>query len=54
MTEDKKIFDIKLRAYNYILKVIKVLKKTKSDTISVVLIKQLVRSSTSIGANIVE
>jgi four helix bundle protein len=54
MESESKVFDIKIRAYNYVLKVVKVLKKTKSDTISIVLIKQLVRSSTSIGANIVE
>jgi four helix bundle protein len=46
--------EIKVRAYNFSLAVIKEVRKLKFDVVSSVLIKQLIRSSTSIGANLVE
>lgn len=46
--------DLKKRAYNYALNVIKFLKQCLNDDISRELKRQLLRSATSIGANIIE
>jgi len=46
--------DIKTRVYQFSLEVIKFLRKLPDNQISRILTNQLLRSSTSIGANIVE
>ena len=46
--------EIQKRCYNFVIGVIKMTKKLNKNTVSDILIKQIVRSSTSIGANIVE
>jgi four helix bundle protein len=46
--------EIKLRSYQFSLSVIRVLKKIKYDSLNSVVIKQLMRSASSVGANIVE
>lgn len=51
---ENKIYDIKKRTYIYALGVIKFLENLPKDYISQVIGKQLLRSATSIGANIVE
>ncbi|MFA5113747.1 MAG: four helix bundle protein [Candidatus Margulisiibacteriota bacterium] len=45
---------IKERAYQYALTVIKLIDKLPKDMASVVIAKQVLRSATSVGANIVE
>ena len=47
-------FKIKDRAYNYSIKVIEFLDILPKDTSTQVIIKQLLRSATSIGANVIE
>lgn len=42
------------RAYNYALKIIKVIDEVSKDMSAQIIAKQLLRSATSIGANIVE
>lgn len=49
-----KIYDIKKRTYVYALEIIKFLESLPKDYISETIGKQLLRSATSIGANIVE
>ncbi len=49
-----KIYDLKKRSYVYALDVIKFLQNLPKDYIPQVLGKQLLRSSTSVGANIIE
>lgn len=46
--------EIKLRCYQFSLSVIRVLKTIKYDSLNSVVIKQLMRSASSVGANIVE
>ena len=46
--------DIKRRVYIFALSIIKFADTLKKDVITVSIIKQLIRSSTSIGANIIE
>lgn len=46
--------DIKHRCYHFSLSVIKFLKCQKWDTLSLVIVKQLMRSATSVAANVVE
>lgn len=46
--------DIKLRTYNYSIQVVRLAKSIKRDDISRPLVRQFVRSGTSIGANISE
>lgn len=46
--------DIKNRCYHFSLEVIKFLRLCKWDALSMVVIKQLMRSATSVGANVVE
>ena len=46
--------DLKYRAYQHSIKVIEFIDKLPSDTSTSVISKQLLRSATSIGANIVE
>lgn len=46
--------EIKNRCYQFALSVIKYLKKGKWDQFSLVLVKQLMRSATSVGANVIE
>ena len=50
----KKIFDIKKRTYNFGLEVIKTIEQFPKKTVSFEIQKQLIRSATSIGANIAE
>lgn len=49
-----KTFDLKRKSYVYALNVIKFLEELPKDYISQILCKQLLRSATSIGANIIE
>ena len=46
--------ELKLRAYQYSIKIIEFLDTLPKDTSTKVITKQLLRSATSIGANIVE
>ncbi|MDP2939995.1 MAG: four helix bundle protein [Candidatus Omnitrophota bacterium] len=55
MEEKKtKIYDLKKRSYLYALDIIRFLQNLPKDYISQVLGKQLLRSATSVGANIIE
>ena len=49
-----KTVEIKIRIYNWILKLIKLLKDLPSDTCTKIIIEQLLRSGASIGANYIE
>jgi four helix bundle protein len=49
-----KIYDLKKRAYLYALDTIKFLETFPKDYISQIIGKQLLRSATSVGANIIE
>ncbi len=49
-----KIYDLRRRSYVYALEVIKCLKMLPDDYVSRTLEHQLLRSTTSVGANIVE
>ncbi len=51
---EKSKTDLKYRAYQYSIKMIEFLDSLPNDTSTEVIVKQLLRSSTSIGANIVE
>lgn len=46
--------EIKLRCYQFSLSTIRFLKKRKWDSLSLVVVKQLMRSATSVGANVTE
>lgn len=46
--------EIKLRCYKFSLSVIRFLKTIEYDSLSAVVIKQLMRSASSVGANVVE
>ena len=50
----EKVFDIKKRAYKFGLEIIKLTKEFTKDTASYVIQKQIIRSATSVGANLVE
>ena len=54
MNTTAKAYDLRARAYAYALDVIKFLEKLPNDYVSQTMGKQLLRSATSIGANIVE
>ncbi|OGX27487.1 MAG: hypothetical protein A2787_08070 [Omnitrophica WOR_2 bacterium RIFCSPHIGHO2_01_FULL_48_9] len=54
MQKNKPIVNLKSRSYQYAIKLIKVLDSLPKDLSAVVIAKQLLRSATSIGANIVE
>ena len=51
---ENKVYDLRKRTYIYALDVIKFLEGLSKDYISQIIGKQLLRSATSIGANIVE
>jgi four helix bundle protein len=51
---ENKVYDLKKRAYIYTLDVIKFLEGLSKDYITQTIGRQLLRSATSIGANIVE
>jgi len=51
---ENKIYDLKKRTYVYALEIIKFLEGLPRDYISETIGKQLLRSATSIGANIIE
>src|SRR3989338_6162180 len=51
---ENKVYDLKKRSYNYALEVIKFLEGLPKDYIAETIGKQLLRSATSIGANIIE
>ncbi len=51
---ENKVYDLKKRTYIYALDIIKFLESLPKDYISVTIGRQLLRSATSIGANIVE
>ena len=51
---ENKVYDLKKRTYIYALDVIKFLEGLPKDYISEIIGRQLLRSATSIGANIVE
>lgn len=51
---ENKVYDLKKRSYIYALEVIKFLEILPRDYISETIGRQLLRSATSIGANIVE
>jgi four helix bundle protein len=46
--------DLRYRSYQFSLSVIRFLKGRKWDSLSVVLVRQLMRSALSIGANVIE
>lgn len=46
--------DLKYRCYRFSLQMIKFLKSKKWDSLSLVIVKQLMRSSVSVGANVTE
>lgn len=46
--------DIKYRCYQFSLSVVKFLKSGNWDILSLVIVKQLMRSATSVGANVIE
>ncbi|CAN5814645.1 hypothetical protein BH11BAC4_BH11BAC4_03380 [soil metagenome] len=46
--------EIKYRCYQFSLSVVKFLKAGKWDSLSLVIVKQLMRSASSIGANVIE
>jgi four helix bundle protein len=54
ITQKNKHYDIRIRAYQYALKVIKFIDSLPPDRTAGVLSGQFLRSSTSIGANIIE
>ncbi len=51
---ENKVYDLKKRSYIYALEVIKFLEGLPKDYISETIGRQLLRSATSIGANIIE
>jgi len=51
---ESKVYDLKKRTYIYSLDVIRLLESLPKDYISQTIGKQLLRSATSIGANIIE
>ncbi|MBU1089801.1 four helix bundle protein [Patescibacteria group bacterium] len=51
---DEKVFDIKKRAYIFGIEVIKITEEFSRTTASYIIQKQLIRSATSIGANLME
>lgn len=51
---DSKFYDIKERTYKYSLEIINFVNKLSKNTVNQILIKQLIRSATSTGANIIE
>lgn len=55
-TEGKKqkVYDIKKRCYLFALDIIKMVRSLSKDMSSEVMAKQLLRSATSIGANVIE
>lgn len=52
--KSKKIYDIKKRSYLFALEIIKLIKSLNKDFSTEIIAKQLLRSATSIGANIIE
>lgn len=46
--------DIKYRCYQFSLSVVKFLKSGNWDSLSMVIVKQLMRSASSVGANVIE
>ena len=46
--------EIKYRCYHFSLSVIRYLKSRKWDSLSLVVVKQLMRSASSVGANVIE
>ena len=46
--------EIKHRCYHFSLSMVLFLKSKKWDSLSLVIVKQLMRSSTSVGANVIE
>ena|SRR3989338_8481116 len=51
---ENKIYDLKKRSYVYALEIIRLLESLPKEYISQTLGKQLLRSATSVGANIIE
>ncbi len=51
---ENKVYDLKKRTYMYALEIIKFLEVLPKDYISQILGKQLLRSATSVGANVIE
>lgn len=49
-----RVYDLKKRTYLYALEIIRFLESLSKDYISQVIGKQLLRSATSVGANIIE
>lgn len=52
--KSQKIYDIRKRTYYFALNIIKFIRKLPKDFASGVTAKQLLRSATSIGANVIE
>ena len=46
--------DLKLRCYQFSLSVVRFLRMIKYDSLNSVIVKQLMRSASSVGANVVE
>ena len=56
MENDKEKFktELKLRIYNWVLKLIKIIDELPKDNSSKIIANQLIRSGTSVGANYIE
>ena len=54
MTKSDKTKEFKKRIYGYVIRLIKLLKKFPKDTVTKEIVRQLIRSGTSIGANYFE
>jgi len=52
--KEKLKIEIKTRIYNWILKLIRILKTLPTDPCTKIIIEQLLRSGTSVGANYIE
>jgi four helix bundle protein len=51
---NSKVFDVKKRTYDYALGIIKFLDSLDKDYVTQTIGKQLLRSATSVGANVIE
>ena len=54
MRSEPKVYDVKQRTYLYALEVIKFLEELPNDSVTQTMSRQLLRSATSIGANVIE
>lgn len=52
--ENEKIYDIQDRTYKFSLQIIKFVRGLRYDFVDQIIVKQLIRSATNIGANVAE